>query len=288
MSDNREKKNEEEARDWLNSAKKNKFITFVDFDKFKDVVEIENSAHAIVKKAFSKPLGREVTLTTFKMSLRDLVKELQKYQKVAAHNNILSYIGLAQDPDRSNLYNYSLILDYAKDNLREHLSANELTWAQKLTLAGELTSGLYCIHDSDMFHGNLGTIKLHNFGKFKKVEETKLTLAQYFESIPYLDPQHLKNPKEFFRDQMVADIYSLGVLLWEISSQKPPFEKYSNEPCKLCYKIVYENLRESPVPNTPKFYEDIYKECWQTERDLRPNAEDVLECLVAEDSANFD
>jgi len=84
-------------------------------------------------------------------------------------------------------------------------------------------------------------------------------LAQYFESIPYLDPQHLKNPKRFFRDQIISDIYSLGVLLWEISSQNPPFENYADEPCKLGYLIVYEDLRENPVPDTPEFYKDLYQ-----------------------------
>ena len=84
-------------------------------------------------------------------------------------------------------------------------------------------------------------------------------MAQYFESIPYLDPQHLKNPKRFFSDEIISDIYSLGVLCWEISSQKPPFENYVNEPCKLGYLIVYEDLREEPVPDTPEFYKALYK-----------------------------
>jgi len=124
-------------------------------------------------------------------------------------------------------------------------------------------------------------------GSTKKIEESKKTLAQYFESIPYLDPQHLKNPKEFSRDKMVADIYSLGVLLWEISSQKLPFEDYSDEPCRLCYLIVYENLRENPVPNTPQSYEDLYKECWEFDRGSRPSTENVWNRLgeVAQEEA---
>src|SRR5215204_6089169 len=104
-----------------------------------------------------------------------------------------------------------------------------------------------------------GRIILHNFGQFRKAEENKKTLAQYFEEIPYLDPQHLKNPKKFMRDKIISDIYSLGVLLWEISSQRPPFENYVDEPCRLSYLIVYEDLREDPIKNTPQFYENIYK-----------------------------
>nr|CAG8501776.1 14523_t:CDS:2 [Entrophospora candida] len=286
---------DQEAREWTYMAKANGFMLFYDYDEFVDVELVENSTDMIIKRAVLRPLRKYITLSTSKFntqfSLRHSVRELQKLRKVSAHDNVLSYVGLTQEP---NVNNFTVILDYADDNLRDYLSDNELPWAKKLQFAKQLTGGLYCLHQYDMYHGNLrsdnigminGKIKLHNFGRYKKIEESKKTLAQYFESIPYLDPQHLKNPKKFFRDEIISDIYSLGVLFWEISSQKPPFEQYSDEPCRLCYLIVYENLRESPVPNTPKFYEDLYKECWAFERDLRPNTENVWNRLGdAEDS----
>jgi len=290
-----------EARDWLHKARRNDYMQFYDFEEqLRDVELVDNSADSIMKKAYLRPLTRNVTLMTYKINtfftLRHLVQNLQKHRRVSAHDNILSYIGLTQDPA---LENYSIILDFATDNLRDFLQddTNTLTWAKKLQLAKELTSGLFCLHSYDLYHGNLrsenigmkdGRIKLHNFGQFKRIEENKKTLAQYFDSLPYLDPQHLKNPRKYFRDQIISDIYSLGVLLWEISSQRPPFENYVDEPCRLCYLIVYEDLRETTIKDTPQFYETLYQKCWVKERDLRPDTEEVLKCLMAEDSANFD
>ena len=49
------------------------------------------------------------------------------------------------------------------------------------------------------------------------------------------------------------------MIFWEISSQKSPFENYVNEPCKLGYLIIYEDLREEPVLDTPEFYKDLYQ-----------------------------
>ncbi|CAJ0874593.1 17193_t:CDS:2 [Entrophospora sp. SA101] len=265
---------DQEAREWIYKAKANGFMLFYDCSDFERVELVENSADSILKKAVLRPLQKVVTLSKSKFntqfSLRHVLLELQKLHKASVHDNVLGYVGLTQEPNASNIV--TVISEYADYNLRDYLSSSDLSWNEKFKLAKQLTSGLYCLHQYDI-------IRLHNFGRYKKIEESKKTLAQYFEQIPYLDPQHLKNPKEFMRDEIISDIYSLGVLFWEISSQKIPFEEFSNEPCKLCYLIVYENHRENSVPDTPKFYEDLYKECWQFNRDSRPKTGDVWECF---------
>nr|CAG8660190.1 5672_t:CDS:2 [Entrophospora candida] len=246
---------DQEAREWIYKARANGFMLFYDYNDFENVELVENSADSVLKKAVLRPLQKVVTLSTSKFntqfSLRHVLLEVQNLRRVSAHENVLSYIGLTltQEANVDNIV--SVVLDYADYNLRDYLSSSDLSWNEKFKLAKQLT------------------------------EESKKTLAQYFEQIPYLDPQHLKNPKKFFRDEIISDIYSLGVLFWEISSQKLPFEQYSDESCRLCYLIVYENLRESPVPNTPKFYEDLYKECWEFNRELRPKTEDIWDHLEA-------
>ena len=69
-----------EAREWLYRARKNEYMMFYDFDDFKDVEILDNSADAVTKKAFLKPLTRDVTLLTHKMNpfftLRHAVREV--------------------------------------------------------------------------------------------------------------------------------------------------------------------------------------------------------------------
>ncbi|GBB84636.1 hypothetical protein RclHR1_01120024 [Rhizophagus clarus] len=56
----------------------------------------------------------------------------------------------------------------------------------------------------------------------------------------------------------LSDIYSIGILLWEISSGRPPFK---NDPHDVCLAIrIVQGLREEPIPNTPKDYIEIYTE----------------------------
>jgi serine/threonine protein kinase len=52
-----------------------------------------------------------------------------------------------------------------------------------------------------------------------------------------------------------SDVYSIGILLWEISSGQKPFKDKSD------YNLIVQisrGLRETPVPNTPEDYVKIY------------------------------
>ena len=70
--------------------------------------------------------------------------------------------------------------------------------------------------------------------------------------VPYIDPQCIKKQQ---RPNKKSDVYSVGVLLWEISSGKKPFESYDS--ISLLSGIL-SGIRETPVPDTPIDYINIY------------------------------
>ena len=53
-----------------------------------------------------------------------------------------------------------------------------------------------------------------------------------------------------------SDVYSVGVLLWEIYSGQPPFYSRSEDP-ELAFQIL-DGLREAHIPNTPAGYLRLY------------------------------
>jgi serine/threonine protein kinase len=73
--------------------------------------------------------------------------------------------------------------------------------------------------------------------------------------IPYIDPKKFNSAQSYSLDKK-SDVYSVGVLLWEISSGTPPFHEEEKD-VGLIYKIS-QGQREKIVSDTPVDYVNLY------------------------------
>jgi serine/threonine protein kinase len=78
--------------------------------------------------------------------------------------------------------------------------------------------------------------------------------SSLFGIIPYIDPKKFNDTRPYSLNEK-SDVYSVGVLLWEISSGQPPFEGefQFNLPAR-----ILNGLREKVIPGTPEDYVNIY------------------------------
>jgi serine/threonine protein kinase len=102
-------------------------------------------------------------------------------------------------------------------------------------------------------------IKLADFGLSRRLAEVS-TRNDVVGKIPYIDPQHYQvNNNYHYKPNKKSDVYSIGVLLWEISSGRIPFESYSDNYQKIALMLeISDGKRETPVPDTPSDYVNIY------------------------------
>ena len=113
-----------------------------------------------------------------------------------------------------------------------------------------------------MVHQNV--IKLADFGLSRRIEEASNSQSKLYGIIPYIDPKKFSrrknndDSKQIYTLNEKSDVYSVGILLWEISSGKPPFyiegEQYD---IGLAVEIL-QGLREKTIPDTPEDYVKVY------------------------------
>jgi serine/threonine protein kinase len=100
------------------------------------------------------------------------------------------------------------------------------------------------------------TVKLADFGLSKRIEEKSNSQSKLFGSIPYIDPKSFISTTTRYSLNKESDVYSTGVLLWEISSGQPPFRNMDHD-VGLALSIS-QGLRETPIPETSEDYIKIY------------------------------
>ena len=81
-------------------------------------------------------------------------------------------------------------------------------------------------------------------------------LKSIYGNLPYIAPEVIAG-KEY---TLASDIYSIGMLMWEISSGQPPFIGFDHD-YDLAMKII-NGMRPRIMPETPLEYEKLMKQCW--------------------------
>jgi serine/threonine protein kinase len=73
-----------------------------------------------------------------------------------------------------------------------------------------------------------------------------------------------------------ADVFSLGVIMWEVATRELPFA--SDENARMALHIV-EGKRPAVPANVPPGYADLMQACWHGEAVQRPSAEQAAHML---------
>ncbi|RIB28981.1 kinase-like domain-containing protein [Gigaspora rosea] len=212
-------------------------VKFYEYTCFEDVELIGEGGYGKVYRATFKDNEITVALKSFKgnnISIKEIVNELKLHCRVDMHSNIIRLY----EKQNLSFTHFMFVLEYADSGtLRSYLRNNfkYLSWYDKINFALQIASAIKCLHVEGIIHRDLHSnnilvhqknIKLTDFGFSRRLDEAT-------------------NSSQTF------DIYSIGILMWEISSGYPPF-KDDIEPYQLASLIIEikNGLRENHIEGT--------------------------------------
>ncbi|CAB4407559.1 unnamed protein product [Rhizophagus irregularis] len=185
---------------------------------------------------------------------------------------VVKCYGLTKNPSSGN---YMLVMNKLKMDLRTYLkqSYNNLIWKERIQIAYDIINGIDSIHNENAIHRDLhsGNILFEYTQKFRISDlgfcgPVDKPLNSVYGNLPYIAPEVITEKNTTF----ASDIYSIGILMWEISSGQLPFVNYEHN-YDLAMKIV-NGMRPKIVPGTPLEYKKLMEQCWDADSTKRPDA----------------
>ncbi|PKC04129.1 kinase-like protein [Rhizophagus irregularis] len=275
---------------WIKNGIANKSINYYDYSEFQNIKCIGNGGFGNVYQANWNSSNTVIALKSLLNGdniTKEIINEIRLMQKVNFHKNIIQLFGITSNTNDVDTNNYLFVLEYADSGtLKNYLknNFNKLDWNIKLRFAIQIANVVSCIHQKDIVHNDLNSdnilvhrniIKLADFGLSRRAGVSNSVK----EKIPYIDPQRLKN--QIINNNKKSDVYSVGVLLWEISSGQKPFNSYDNSCDQISLTLnILEGKREIPIIGTPDDYINIYTRCWQDNPYDRPDIHQVFSDLI--------
>ena len=134
------------------------------------------------------------------------------------------------------------------------------------------------MHSGNVFLCRIDWSEIGDLGLCQQIVDEKDNQNKIFGVIPYLAPEVLsKNPYT-----KKSDIYSFGMIMWEFTTGKKPFHDRPHN-----HHLISDILngeRPQITDDTPEFYADLMKRCWDHNPGNRPTAREIHDCLTKHNS----
>ncbi len=248
--------------------------------RYEIIEKVGNGGMATVYKATDKVLKRNVAVkilrdefTTDEEFIRRFEVEAQSAARLT-HPNIVSIYDVGVE---GNLYYIVMELIQGK-TLKEIIVKEKgpLPWKWSINVAIQIASALEMAHKNNIIHRDIkphniiitedGIAKVTDFGIAKAVSNSTITaFGTTIGSVHYFSPEHARGG---FTDAK-SDLYSLGVVLYEMVTGRVPFD--ADTPVSVALKHMQEEPEE-PIevnPNVPTSVNKIIMKALQKDTSLR-------------------
>lgn len=248
-------------------------------NRYEIVETIGKGGMAIVYKAKCLKLNRYVALKVLRPEFRedkDFITRFKAEAQSAAslsHPNIVSVYDVGQDGD----LNY-IVMEYVEGvTLKQYMDAKGvLPWREAVDYTAQICAGLEHAHKNGIIHKDIkphnimitreGTLKITDFGIAKVISSSTITTGNTtMGSVHYFSPEQARGGYTDYK----TDIYSLGVVLYEMVTGRLPFDGDS------AIAIAMQHIEKEPIPPTelnpdiPQSLENVIRKAMSKEQAMR-------------------
>ncbi|MFZ5352627.1 MAG: Stk1 family PASTA domain-containing Ser/Thr kinase [Bacillota bacterium] len=259
-------------------------------DRYEIIEKIGGGGMALVYKAKCRLLNRFVAIKILRAEFtedEEFVKKFKREAQAAASLSHPNIVGI-YDVGIENGIHY-IVMEYVKGQTLKDLikSKGSLGIDQATNLAIQISSAIEHAHKNHIVHRDIkshniliredNSVKVTDFGIARAVSSCTITnTGNIIGSVHYFSPEQARGG---YTDEK-SDIYSLGVVMYEMVTGMLPFEGES--PIAIALKHIQEIPVKPAQLNTriPRSIEDIILKCMEKEVSRRyDNAVDIINDL---------
>ncbi len=249
-------------------------------NRYEIIEKVGNGGMATVYKAEDKVLKRNVAVKILRDEFttdEEFIKRFEIEAQSAArlvHPNIVSIFDVGVE---ENLY--YIVMELIQGKTLKEIIVEErgpLPWKWSVNVAIQIASALEMAHKNNIIHRDIkphniiitedGIAKVTDFGIAKAVSNSTITaFGTTIGSVHYFSPEHARGG---FTDAK-SDLYSLGVVMYEMVTGKVPFD--ADTPVSVALKHMQEEPEE-PIelnPNLPSAVNKIIMKALKKDTTLR-------------------
>ena len=261
------------------------------FNNYTIIKQIGEGGMAIVYLATHNSLKHQVAIKVlnkefvFNSNIRSrFIEEARKMFRMS-HPNVVKVTDLIDEEN-----SVAIVMEYVEGlTLKDILEQKKLNDNEIELYLKQMLAALGYVHSQGLIHRDIkpsnfilskeGNLKLTDFGISKALEtstseHTQTSTAMSLGTPMYMSPEQVRSTKDVTH---LTDIYSAGVVLWEMVSKEKPYKATTLSSFDLQLKIVQQKL---PVTNT-KWDSLIQK---ATQKEVGKRFESISNFIAALDS----
>ncbi len=236
-------------------------------DRYEIIRSIGEGGMANVYLARDIILNRLVAVKILRGDLAEDEKFVRRFQREAiaasslTHPNIVELYDVGEDHGK-----YYIVMEYVEGKTLKSLvkKRGALTLPEVVDIMLQLTSAIAKAHESYIVHRDIkpqnviimddGRVKVMDFGIASRLNGNELTQTNsVMGTVYYLPPEQANGTASTFK----SDIYSLGILMYELVTGSVPFK--GDSPVEVALKHMKNPLPSitEPYPEIPQSIENI-------------------------------